>query len=278
MTMPAEIAEVLTGTRKWCVIGPADCLDVLPSIPARSIDHCITDPPYSAKQHASVRSAKRNELPDTAKFECRTRRVVDLGFEHLRPDVRRTVSRECARVIKRWSMFFADVESCWLWRLSLETAGLEYARTLLWLRIGGAPQFTGDKPAAGFETMTLVHSKERKGHKVWNGGGQVGIYEYPIVANRLGQRGSRVHETQKPLGLMMELVNDFTDPGDVVCDPFCGSATTGVACLRTGRRFIGIEKRADHAETSRERLAAEDDGSTLQGRRAKQGALFGGAR
>jgi site-specific DNA-methyltransferase (adenine-specific) len=277
VTLPSDVQQVLAGSRRWAVVN-AKCEDFLPLLPDKSVDHCISDPPYSAKQHANVRSAKRNELPDVADFGCRTRRVVDLGFDHLRPALRRKVAGECFRAVKRWSMFFADVESCWLWRLSCEAAGLEYARTVLWHRIGGAPQFTGDKPAAGFETITVVHQKERHGKKRWNGGGKAGVYESPIVANRLGQRGSRVHETQKPLDLMVELVTDFTDPDELVVDPFCGSATTGAACLRLGRRFIGIEQRADHAATSSDRLAAEVDGSSIQARRAGQGVLFGGSR
>jgi site-specific DNA-methyltransferase (adenine-specific) len=73
---------------------------------------------------------------------------------------------------------------------------------------------------------------------------------------------------------MLELVSLFTDPGDLVLDPFCGSASTGVACLRLGRRFIGIEREQKWAELSRERLRAEQDGSTLKAARAGQGALF----
>ena len=49
------------------------------------------------------------------------------------------------------------------------------------------------------------------------------------------------HESQKPLRLMMELLEQFTERGDTILDPFMGSGTTGVACVKTGRNFIGIE-------------------------------------
>jgi site-specific DNA-methyltransferase (adenine-specific) len=73
---------------------------------------------------------------------------------------------------------------------------------------------------------------------------------------------------------MLSLLADFTDPGEVILDPFCGSGTTGVAALRLGRRFIGIEKDSKYAALARDRIAAEEQGSTLQAKRAGQEPLF----
>jgi DNA modification methylase len=52
----------------------------------------------------------------------------------------------------------------------------------------------------------------------------------------------RLHPYQKPVSMMTRLVRNHTKPGDLVLDPFAGSATTGVSCFQTGRRFLGIEK------------------------------------
>jgi site-specific DNA-methyltransferase (adenine-specific) len=73
---------------------------------------------------------------------------------------------------------------------------------------------------------------------------------------------------------MLELVELFTDAGELVLDPFCGSGTTGVACLRLGRRFIGIEKDEGFARIATERLEAESQGLTLRAARAGQMPLF----
>ena len=51
----------------------------------------------------------------------------------------------------------------------------------------------------------------------------------------------RVHPTQKPIELMVKIIEDFTHKGDTILDPFMGSGTTGVACVQTGRNFVGIE-------------------------------------
>ena len=77
---------------------------------------------------------------------------------------------------------------------------------------------------------------------------------------------------------MLELVELFTDPGDIVLDPFCGSGTTGVACIRLGRRFIGIEKDAKYAAVAQERLLAESQGLNLRDARAGQLPMFGGGK
>jgi hypothetical protein len=88
----------------------------------------------------------------------------------------------------------------------------------------------------------------------------------------------KAHKNEKPIALMMRLVGWLTAPDATVLDPFAGSGTTGVACLRLGRRFVGIEKDADHFATACDRLRAEEDGSTLRASRAGQLALLGGVK
>lgn len=73
---------------------------------------------------------------------------------------------------------------------------------------------------------------------------------------------------------MMELVTKFTDPDDLVWDPYCGSGTTGVACIRTGRRFIGHEMQPHYAKIATERLEAESRGLTLHAARSGQTSIF----
>ena len=85
------------------------------------------------------------------------------------------------------------------------------------------------------------------------------------------------HSCTKPLSLMEALVG-FAPPGDLILDPFCGSGTTGVAALRLGRRFIGIEREAKWAELSRERIRAEENSTTLQAARSGQVPMFGDDR
>jgi len=67
---------------------------------------------------------------------------------------------------------------------------------------------------------------------------------------------NRVHPNQKPEGLLQRIVEAHSLPGDVVLDPFMGSGTTGVAAMREGRQFIGIELDPDHFATACRRIEA----------------------
>lgn len=208
-----------------------DCRDILPAV---SWDVCLTDPPYSAGMMSSAATGFRE-----------TEQQYDSLAPELIPELGRLLSRT-----GRWVGVFSDVESIHLWRESLVVAGLEYIRTCAWVKPGAAPQFTGDRPAQGWEPITLCH---RPGKKLWNGGGAPGVFQYPIprvVQNRVFG--------QKPLALMARLVQWFSDAGEVVLDPFAGSGTTGVACLRQKRRCILVEVREEACEAIARRLERED--------------------
>lgn len=100
-----------------------------------------------------------------------------------------------------------------------------------------------------------------------------GIDREPIVVSppcaprewkKLAYNGDMpLHPCQKPLPVMCWLVESVSEEGETVVDNFMGSGTTGVACIRTGRSFIGIERDAAHFKTACDRLAHELDGALL---------------
>ena len=65
------------------------------------------------------------------------------------------------------------------------------------------------------------------------------------------------HPSQKPIRLMIALLKSFTQAGDTILDPFMGSGSTGIACIKTGRNFVGIEKNKKHFETAKKRIKKE---------------------
>jgi DNA modification methylase len=84
------------------------------------------------------------------------------------------------------------------------------------------------------------------------------IMKYPrtvVEFNSIG-RGLNVHPTQKPIELMEYLIKTYTNEGEIVLDNCMGSGTTGVACKKTGRHFIGIEKDEKYFEIAVSRVSA----------------------
>lgn len=63
-----------------------------------------------------------------------------------------------------------------------------------------------------------------------------------------------IHPTEKPVGLLTNLITSVTKPGDLILDPFAGSGSTLVAAKKTGRRFIGIELDDEYFEKAKRRI------------------------
>lgn len=245
------LEQVLNGSRQWCVIH-ADNGDVLPTIPDKGVTHVITDPPYDAKTHKGAMTVAGSGF----------------GVSFSKLDDPAALSVCLLGVSARWVIAFCAVEQIGDYARG---AGDAWVRAGVWDKIAPSPQLTGDRPGQAVEGVAIMH---RAGRKRWNKGGEAGIWR------NLPERGADRpdHPTPKPVGLMIQLIEDFTDPGDIVLDPFCGSGTTGVACIRLGRRFIGIEKDAKYAAVAQERLEAEAQGLSLRDARAGQLPMFGGAK
>lgn len=226
--LPAK--DVAEGRARWCVL-KADFHDLYALLPPA--DAVLADPPYDAKTHAGVRSSTRD---------------LKVNFDPADP---RFITEALLGLTKRWVLAFCSLEMLGTYA---SVAGKSWVRAGVWDRPDGAPQLSGDRPAQGAEGIAIMHSP---GKKRWNGGGSRALWTFGV------ERTERQHPTQKPVALMMELVRLFTNPGDLVIDPFCGLGTTGAACLRMGRRFIGVEQDARYASLARERLKREASFTTL---------------
>lgn len=239
----------------WSVL-TSDCL----AVEWPTVDVLITDPPYESEAHTKARRTRS---------VCEGRvGTIEIPFDPMTEASRELVGQRIGSCVKRWSLVFCQVEAAMLWRASIDA---EYVRTMVWVKPDATPQLTGDRPGQGYESIVVSH--RRKGRKRWNGGGRRGVFTEPVnPTNRTHE-----HPTEKNLSLMMQLVELFSEPGETILDPFCGSGTTLVAAIRLGRNAIGIEREDKWANLARERCSAEEKGITLDTARAGQVPLFGGA-
>lgn len=228
-----------------------DCIEGMRLLADDSVDVTITDPPYEAEVHGKGR---RIRDPGGARGASKYRKCIEaqLPFEAITEASRVAVSAQIARVTIRWSLVFCQVEASQQWASALRVAGLDYVRTMVWIKPDAQPQFTGDRPGMGYESIVVAH---RPGRKRWNGGGRVGVLEF---CKNVGGGVASPHPTTKPLPLMLELVSLFSEPGETVLDPFAGSGSTGVACRQLGRHFVGWELSPDYHAIAIRRLAGDE--------------------
>jgi hypothetical protein len=229
-----------------------DALEVLPGL--SGIDCVLTDPPFGKETHEGAMSSvyATQEIYETVNFDAMTEESFYLLVEML------------CRISKRWVVFNCE----WRWMRGIEERGL-LIRFGIWAKPNFTPQFSGDRPGTGWEAVAICH---RKGRKRWNGGGHPAVWR---TTNPL--QSSKVHRTQKPIALLEEWCRLFSDSGETICDPYMGSGTTGVACIRTHRRFIGIEINPEYYAIAKRRCIEElNRYPLLEPPRAKQRSFLEG--
>jgi DNA modification methylase len=230
-----------------------DCLDPvsgLASLPDKSVDHVITDPPYEAEAHSKGRRILRGSSATRANPGAGIATKA-IPYPPITEAERAEVGRQIARVCSGWALVFCQSEAMHLWRASVEAGGARWVRGGVYRKLNYQPQYSGDRPAVGWEAIAILWCGP--GRPAWNGGGRAAVWEAATEA-RAGQ--PLAHDGMKPLALMEALVRDFTDIGDLIADPFAGAGTTLVAAKRLGRRAIGWERVETTAAIAEKRIAS----------------------
>ena len=229
-----------------------DCLELMGRIPDGSVDMIAADLPYGT----------------TA---CRWDVVIP--FESLWLHYRRIIKPRGAIVLTASQPFTSALVMSnpewfryeWIWDKALPSGSLDANRRPL--RRHESVAIFGDKLPFYRPQMTKGPMRKKGG----GGTAKTAVYGdakpvstinddyYPTSILRVSNANmsGRVHPCQKPTDLFEYLIRTYTDEGETVLDNTMGSGTTGVACLRTGRRFIGIEQDAGYFEIAQRRIAEE---------------------
>lgn len=227
LRLPSPQALAVCSTPHDATIGPhrvicADANDLLPTL--AGIDVVISDPPFSARTHDGARTLAHDGPL--------------VNFAPLGRDPWLALAAQLCDVAKRWVILSVDV------RYMAAVQDFEFfVRHGIWVKPNGAPQFSGDRPGMGWEAVAILH---RPGRKQWCGGGGHAVWIVPKVQGDA--------PTEKPVRLLKAWLDDFTQPGEVILDPFMGSGSTGVACIEMNRTFVGIERNHDLWDKARARI------------------------
>lgn len=221
-------------------IDRCDCLDGLKEIPDKSVDLIVTDPPYfiSMGHAGSSTNARASQLTNNRTFN-------DLA---ICTPFYRALFAEYSRVLKDDGSFYFFTD----WRgyayfFPLLNAALPVRNMIAWDKKSGPGSFYS------FAHELIVFGTYKSKTK-----GGVGTNVWRMPAFNTGAKatnGEKLHPTQKPWELIAKAIEDSTEPGAVVLDTFMGSGTTAVACLKTGRNYIGFELDEKYHAIAMQRIA-----------------------
>jgi site-specific DNA-methyltransferase (adenine-specific) len=242
-----------------------DCLEVLER-EQPAVGCVVTDPPYSSGARTEASKATRGDGmlrgPRWANRPIDCDQMTTTGFVWLI----REVALACEPLLHDGASVLSFID----WRQwpnlvgALESVNLRVNAMVVW-----------DKESFG------MGNGFRAQHELvcWatKGVAKPAALDTPNVL-RFPREAPEWHPSPKPVPLMEALLRVASKPGEAVLDPFAGGGSTGVACLRTGREFIGIERDPKHFATACDRLRAEENGSTLAASRAGQMPLLGGVK
>jgi site-specific DNA-methyltransferase (adenine-specific) len=283
---PAPSSTPFSGLAAWAC-GPdwalqsGDCLERLAALPTASVDLVFADPPYFLSNggftcHAGKRAPVGKGTWDASRGIDEDHRFTRAWIE------------ACGRVLKPSGSLWVSGTQHVIFSagFALQTLGWRLLNTVTWYKPNASPNlscryFTHSSEiliwAAPRRPGRLQHVFDYPRMKAENGGKQMrDVWSLPragdeeleadgqgriwtLTSPRSEEKAHGKHPTQKPVSLLRRIIAATAPEGGLVVDPFAGSGTTGVAALRLGRRFLGIEQDPAWLALARARLEAESD-------------------
>lgn len=246
-----------------------DCLKILETIPENTFDMIFADPPYMLSnggitcQNGKVVSVNKGKWDESQGFE------QDFKFH------KKWLSA-CKRVLKKngtlWvSGTYHSIYSC---GFAMQLLGYHILNDISWFKPNASPNMCCRYFTASHETLIWARKDKKTKHTfnyelMKNGDFPSDFIKKPktqmrsvwaIGTPKKSEKTFGKHPTQKPLDLLERIILASTNEGDLILDPFMGSATTGVAALKHNRKFVGIEKEKEFVELAEKRLSAVKGG------------------
>jgi site-specific DNA-methyltransferase (adenine-specific) len=246
-----------------------DCVEVLGQLPAESVDLIFADPPYLLSNGGTTCASGRRVSVDKGRWD------VSAGLERDLDWNRRWLAA-CQRVLKPSGTIWVSGTQHVIFSIgyAMQTLGFHLLNTITWFKPNASPNlacrfFTHSTEivlwAAPARSKPLKHTFHYRDMKADNGGKQMRdlwaipepdgehvVWSLPTPAKSEKRAGR--HPTQKPLALLDRIIRAGSSAGELVVDPFNGSGTTGMAALRAGRRYVGVDVDRDYLELTARRL------------------------
>lgn len=235
-----------------------DVVETLNCLPEESIDLIFADPPYNLSNGGFTCQAGRRVSVNKGRWD-RSRGIEEDFQFHYR------WMEACKRVLKpNGSLWVSGTyHSIYACGFALQKQGWHIINDICWYKPNASPNLSCRMFTASHETLLWVRKDKKSKHTfnydaVRDGKWKDDFLKKPgkqmrsvwaINTPRNGEKKFGKHPTQKPESLLDRIVLACTNEGDLILDPFCGSATTGVAALRYNRKFVGIDSEQDYLDT-----------------------------
>lgn len=229
------------------VLWHGDALAVLRDLPDASIDAVVTDPPYSS---GGLHAGARRTDPAQKYQQTGTKRTYPAMLGDLK-DQRSFITwatlwlSECWRLARPGApaLVFSDWRQLPAMTDAVQAAGFEWRGIVVWHKPSARPMLGSFRRDAEFVVYAV-----KAPARAWSRQCFPGVFAHRVVATE------KVHLTSKPLPLLVDLLG-VTPPDGTILDPFMGGGTTALACLETGRRFIGVELSEEYYDLAANRIA-----------------------
>lgn len=249
-----------------------DCVEMMRSLPAASVDMIFADPPYNLQLGGDL------HRPEGSKVDA----VTDDWdkFDSLAAYDRFTHAwlKEARRILKPNGSIWVIGSYHNIFRVGAALQDQDYwiLNDIVWRKANPMPNFKGTRFTNAHETLIWASTGEKarytfnyRAMKTLNDELQMrSDWLIPICggSERLKKDGHKVHPTQKPEALLYRIMLACSNPGDVILDPFFGTGTTGAVAKRLGRNYIGIEREDDYIDAAKARIemALPLDESTIK--------------
>ena len=245
-----------------------DCLKILEQIPENSIDMIFADPPYFLS--SGTFTCQNGKMVSVKKGDWDLSNGLKKDFEfHLK------WTKACHRVLKPGGTIWISgtYHSIYQCAFALQVNKFHILNDIAWFKPNASPNLSCRFFTASHETLVWARKDKKGKHKfnydlMKNGDWPEDFIKKPGLQMRSvwamgtpkpAEKRHGKHPTQKPLALLERAILASSDAGDTVLDPFTGSSTTGVAAIRHGRLFIGIDTDGRFLELSVKRLKEEEE-------------------
>ncbi|MEK7637539.1 MAG: site-specific DNA-methyltransferase [Patescibacteria group bacterium] len=243
-----------------------DCLEVLSGFNDNSVDMIFADPPYMLSNGGFTVHAGKQVSVNKGEWDKSKGLKEDFEF-HEKWIV------ACRRVLKPEGTIWVSgtYHSIYACGFALQMQGYKILNDIAWFKPNASPNLSGRYFAASHETLIWARKDPKAKHtfnyklmkaREWNGDfikkpGKQMRSIWAIGTPKNGEKKFGKHPTQKPLALLERIVLASTNKGDLILDPFTGSSTTGLAAVKHGRQFVGIDTGKEYLQLSVKRYKAD---------------------